>query len=373
LRLEEQVYLMLTWAKKHKSKVICLANSHMLMEAYWNKGFAKVLQTADLVSPDGMPLVWILRLMGFRHQNRVAGMDVFLNLCRLASISNISVFFLGSRQEILDLMKEKVEKDFPFLSIAGMEELPFRPLTLEEDRILIDKVNSSNAGLIFVCLGCPKQENWMAQHKDKINGVMIGVGAVFSVYAGLQARAPNLIRILGFEWLYRLIQDPQRLWTRYRKTIPPFLYLAVKELLGVKKPESLSIETDTEELLEKNNSQDRNIEPESNSNLFQSARIGEILVRQNVVSEACLQEALEEQKKGQDRHNKIGEILVQKGYLDLDELEYYLNEQHIKLGNILLEKNLISHDTLDTILLEQIYRKQGLSLSHHQQLDKQLN
>lgn len=231
LPLKEQVNLMLTWAKKHKSKVICLANSHMLMEAYWNKNFAKVLQTADIVSPDGMPIVWMLKLMGVQHQDRVAGMDVFLNLCHLASNSNISVFFLGSHKEVLDLMKEKLKKDFPFLSIAGMEPLPFRPLTTEEDEALINKVNLSNAGLVFVCLGCPKQENWMAEHKEKIGGVMIGVGAVFAVYAGLKKRAPDVVRLLGLEWLYRLMQDPQRLWSRYRTTIPPFLYLATKELL----------------------------------------------------------------------------------------------------------------------------------------------
>jgi N-acetylglucosaminyldiphosphoundecaprenol N-acetyl-beta-D-mannosaminyltransferase len=373
LRLEEQVYLMLTWAKKHKSKVICLANSHMLMEAYWNRGFAKVLQTADLVSPDGMPIVWMLRLMGVRHQNRVAGMDVFMSICRLASISNISVFCLGSRQEVLDLMKEKLEKEFPFLSIAGMEPLPFRPLTPEEDLVLIDKINSSNAGLIFVCLGCPKQENWMAEHKEKINGVMIGVGAVFSVYAELQKRAPNLIRVLGLEWLYRLIQDPQRLWTRYRKTIPPFLYLAAKELLNSRKPQELLRETNSDELIEEKDSQEINYQQDSNLELLKSARIGEILVRQNVISEACLKEALEEQKNYQDRHYKIGEILLNKGYINLNELEYYLNEQHLKLGNILLEKNLISHDTLDSILLEQVYRKQGLKISQNRQLDTQLN
>ncbi|MGH7999148.1 MAG: WecB/TagA/CpsF family glycosyltransferase [Brasilonema sp.] len=231
LRLDEQIRTMLRWAIARESKTVCVANVHMLMEAYWNPDFGTVLKNADLVTPDGMPLVWMMKFLGARHQERVPGMDVLQASCVLAQKLNVSVYFVGSQTEILSRMRERLNQEFPNLKIAAMEPLPFRPLTSTEDKALIEKINSSGAGLVFVCLGCPKQENWMAQHKDKIHAVMVGLGGVFPVYAGIYKRAPRIVRDLGLEWLYRWIQEPRRLWGRYTKTIPPFLWLAFKQLL----------------------------------------------------------------------------------------------------------------------------------------------
>lgn len=232
LTFENQIQTILKWAIARESKTVCVANVHMLMEAHWNPEFARVLKKADVVTPDGMPLVWMMRRMGARSQDRVAGMDILQRLCQLAQRQNVSVFFLGSQTEILAKMRQRLEQEFPNLKIAAMEALPFRPLTEAEDADLIKKINKSGAGLVFVSLGCPKQENWMAQHKGKIQAVMIGVGGVFPVYAGIHKRAPRLIRELGFEWLYRWIQEPRRLWSRYMTTIPPFMWLATKQLLS---------------------------------------------------------------------------------------------------------------------------------------------
>jgi N-acetylglucosaminyldiphosphoundecaprenol N-acetyl-beta-D-mannosaminyltransferase len=231
LRFDEQIQTMLKWAIAHESRAVCVANVHMLMEAYWSQDFATVLKNADLVTPDGMPLVWMMRLLGARYQDRVAGMDIFMALCQLAQTQNISVFFVGSQTEILSRMRKRLEAEFPQLKIAAMEPLPFRPLTQDEDEALIKRINSSGAGIVLVSLGCPKQESWIAQHKDKIQGVMIGLGGVFPVYAGIQKRAPRIVRDLGLEWLYRVIQEPRRLWRRYVQTIPPFIWLALKQLL----------------------------------------------------------------------------------------------------------------------------------------------
>jgi N-acetylglucosaminyldiphosphoundecaprenol N-acetyl-beta-D-mannosaminyltransferase len=231
LRFNDQIQTIIRWACLRESKAVFVANVHMLMEAHWNPEFATVLSNADLVTPDGMPLVWMLRLLGARNQDRVAGMDIFLALCQFTQSLELSIFFVGSQTEILARMKQRLELEFPRLKIAAMEPLPFRPLTEAEDEDLIHKINSSGAGLVFVSLGCPKQENWIAQHKDKISGVMIGLGGVFPVYAGIHKRAPRVVRELGFEWLYRWIQEPRRLWSRYTKTIPPFIWLAVKQLL----------------------------------------------------------------------------------------------------------------------------------------------
>ncbi len=232
LPFDHQINVIVNWAQERVSKFVCVANVHMLMEAHWNPTFRPILEQADIVTPDGMPLVWMLRLMGFRPQDRVAGMDILLSLCQSASEKGMRVFFVGSTIEILDKMRWRLHQDFPNLQVAGMESLPFRPLTQSEDEALIETINSREVGLVFIALGCPKQEYWMAQHKDRIQAVMIGVGAVFSVYAGLQRRAPTWVRELGLEWLYRLIQEPRRLWKRYIATIPPFIWLAFKQILG---------------------------------------------------------------------------------------------------------------------------------------------
>ncbi|MDX2230520.1 MAG: WecB/TagA/CpsF family glycosyltransferase [Leptolyngbyaceae cyanobacterium bins.349] len=233
-----QIALMTQWAKERRSKAVCVANVHMLIEAHQHPDFATVLRAADLVTPDGMPLVWMLKMLGATNQDRVAGLDILEGLCTAASNSGVSVFFLGSQKVILDQMRARLEQEFPELAIAGMEPLPFRPLTLEEDNELIQHVNASGAGIVFIALGCPKQEVWIAQHKGKINAVMVGLGGAFPVYAGVHKRAPSLVRSMGFEWLYRLIQEPRRLWGRYKGTIPIFIWLACKQLMTVNRQAS---------------------------------------------------------------------------------------------------------------------------------------
>ncbi|MEM9806698.1 MAG: WecB/TagA/CpsF family glycosyltransferase [Cyanobacteria bacterium P01_D01_bin.56] len=230
LPFENQVEIMLGWAKRGLSRMVCVANVHMVMESHWHSDLSSVLESADLVTPDGMPLVWMMRLQGAKNQDRVAGMDIFLSLCRQATEANISVYLLGSTQDVLFKMQARLQKDFPDLKLTGAESLPFRPLTANEDRELIERVNCSGAGLTFVSLGCPKQERWMADHHGKIRSVMVGVGGVFPVYAGLKKHAPKWIRESGLEWLYRLIQEPRRLWKRYWKTIPPFIWLAFQQV-----------------------------------------------------------------------------------------------------------------------------------------------
>jgi N-acetylglucosaminyldiphosphoundecaprenol N-acetyl-beta-D-mannosaminyltransferase len=238
LPFKSQMAVILKWAKHGLSKSVCIANVHMLVEAYGNSYFATVLQQADLVTPDGMPLVWMLKLLGSPKQDRVAGLDVLQALCEQATANDVKVFFLGSQSEILNKMRERLKKEFPDLQIAGMESLPFRPMTAAEDEALVEMLNQSGAGIVFVSLGCPKQEVWMANHKGRVNSVMIGLGGAFPVYAGIHKRAPELVRSAGFEWLYRLLQEPRRLWGRYSSTIPLFIWLACKQLL-IDQPQEL--------------------------------------------------------------------------------------------------------------------------------------
>jgi N-acetylglucosaminyldiphosphoundecaprenol N-acetyl-beta-D-mannosaminyltransferase len=234
LPFREQISLIMRWAKERVGKAVYIANVHMLVEAHKDDQFSNVLSNADLITPDGMPLVWMLKLQGVHHQDRVAGLDVLLSLCERASAEGVSVFFLGSQSAILEKMRIQLEQEFPNLQIAGMEPLPFRPLTPEEDDAIVQKLNQSGAGLLFLSLGCPKQEKWIANHKDRVHMVMLGLGAAFPVYAGIHRRAPNFIRSFGLEWLYRLFQEPKRLSKRYGSTIPLFLWLAIKQLLTSK-------------------------------------------------------------------------------------------------------------------------------------------
>ncbi|MGF1588227.1 MAG: WecB/TagA/CpsF family glycosyltransferase [Pleurocapsa sp.] len=334
---DEQMMLILRWAKTRASKAVCLANVHMLMEAERNASYRKVLHQADLVTPDGKPLVLMLRRLGILHQNQVAGMDVFENLCNLAEKAGISVYFLGSTPEILDKMKRRVSQEYPILKVAGMNSIPFMSvdeIRATRDHQLIEEINNSGAGIIFVCLGCPKQEVWMSQYQGYIKGVMIGVGAVFAMYAGLTPRAPHLIQDAGMEWLYRLIQEPRRLWHRYSSTIPPFIYLASKQLMtpgGAKSLFSGAAMTMDVENLD-----------------FSPAKIGSILMKQNLLSAEELKQALLQQKLNPNL--KLGEILVRNNSLSLSQLKFYLKNQNIKFGQLLVEKKILKQNNLQELL-----------------------
>ena len=334
---EEQMMLILRWAKTRASKAVCLANVHMLMEAERNSWYQEILHQADLVTPDGKPLVLMLRRLGILHQNQVAGMDVFEHLCDLAEKADIPVYFLGSTPEILDRMKQKIHQEYPILKVAGMKSIPFMSvdeIRASKDESLIEEVNNSGAGIVFVCLGCPKQEVWMSQYQGSIKGVMIGVGAVFAMYAGLTPRAPHLVQEAGMEWLYRLAQEPRRLWHRYSSTIPPFLYLASKQLMTPGGAKSLFLGTDTEIDLE-------NLD-------FSPAKIGDILMRQNLLNSEELERALLEQQLNPNL--KLGEILLKNNALSLPQLKFYLKNQNVKFGELLVDKKILKENSLHKLL-----------------------
>jgi len=232
LPFEGYIGCIMDWARLRLSKTVCVANVHMLIEATENPYLASVLKNADLVTPDGMPLVWMLRLLRRSHQDRAAGMDLLEHTCTAASEAGVPVFFVGSNQIILDRMRIRLVHEYPNLIIGGMEPLPFGslPLSEEAERPVIEKIKTTQSGIVFVSLGCPKQEQWMEQHRVQIPAVMVGIGGVFPIYAGFHKHAPRFVQQAGLEWLYRLIQEPGRLWRRYARTIPPFLRLALQQL-----------------------------------------------------------------------------------------------------------------------------------------------
>jgi N-acetylglucosaminyldiphosphoundecaprenol N-acetyl-beta-D-mannosaminyltransferase len=216
-------------ATTRQSDYICVANVHMLVEAYHSPAFADIVNQATLVTPDGKPLTWALKILYGIHQERVAGMDLLPDLLAAAETKKIPVGFYGGTEALLQKTDEQLKIKFPNLSIAKMYSPPFRPLNPDEENSVIQMLNDSGAAIIFVALGCPKQEKWMASMYGKINAVMIGIGGALPVLAGLQKRAPRWMQHVGLEWLYRLGQEPGRLLKRYASTNSLFIYLVMKE------------------------------------------------------------------------------------------------------------------------------------------------
>jgi N-acetylglucosaminyldiphosphoundecaprenol N-acetyl-beta-D-mannosaminyltransferase len=185
-----------------------------------------------MATPDGMPVAWVLRSLGYLGQERINGPDLMDRVCRAAAETRAPVFFYGSTTDTLEKLKGSLKNRFPVLEIAGAYSPPFRALTEKEDAEVVNLINSSGAGIVFVGLGCPKQEIWMAEHKGKINAVMLGVGAAFDFHAGTVKRAPRYMRQAGIEWFHRFLQEPRRLWKRYAVTNTLFIWLILKEFLS---------------------------------------------------------------------------------------------------------------------------------------------
>ena len=212
------------------SAYVCFANVHMLMEARQDSEFNHVVNSADVVTPDGKPVSLLMNSLYAGKQERVCGMDLFPDILKKAAEKKLSVFFYGSSIEVLKSIEKKALNEFPELRIAGYYSPPFRALSFEEDQEVIGMINNAKSDLIFVSLGCPKQEKWMYLHKDKIQGCMLGLGQAFLTYAGFEKRLPVWARNLSLEWLYRLVLEPKRLWKRYLIGNGRFILLAGKTI-----------------------------------------------------------------------------------------------------------------------------------------------
>lgn len=217
-----------TIARENRSEYICIANVHMLVEAKRCDFFASVVNNAVIITPDGKPLTWALRVFHGLRQARVAGMDLLPDILNSASAHAIPVFFYGGSPLLLAETERYLKLNYQSLLVAGMFSPPFRDLTMAEEDEVAAKINSSGAKIVFVVLGCPKQEKWMARMKGKINAVMIGVGGALPVLVGIQRRAPMWMQKSGLEWLYRLRQEPIRLFKRYAVTNAVFCWLFCK-------------------------------------------------------------------------------------------------------------------------------------------------
>ncbi len=220
-------------AQESQSSYICVSNVHMTIEAYQNNDFCNIVNSANIATPDGMPLAKAMKLLYSITQDRVAGMNLMPDLMKISTAKNLSVFLYGSTDDTLAKIVSKAKVEFPNLEL-NIYSPPFRSMTDSEKEDIVTMINQKNPDFVFVALGCPKQEKWMAEHKGKIKSCMIGLGGAFEVYAGIKDRAPQWMQDYSLEWVYRLVQDPKRLWKRYLITNILFIFLLLIQIIKVR-------------------------------------------------------------------------------------------------------------------------------------------
>jgi N-acetylglucosaminyldiphosphoundecaprenol N-acetyl-beta-D-mannosaminyltransferase len=233
------VELVRYWAQHRNQQVessaryICVVPVYGIVMAHRDSEMSGVLNSADIATPDGMPVVWAMRSLGTTAQQRVRGPSLMLELCRDAAKRGTKIFLYGGRETTLPILENNLRSWFPGLIIAGRYSPPFRPLTESENLDVQERIRRSDADLVFVGIGMPKQERWMYDHRQCFPGVtMIGVGAAFDFYSGRTRQAPSWMQHAGLEWLFRLLMEPRRLWRRYLMISPGFFPLWFKQWWG---------------------------------------------------------------------------------------------------------------------------------------------
>jgi len=222
------------WISARARQYVCFTTVHGVMETLTDQSLQHVFNEGFAV-PDGMPLVWLGQLRG-HWARRVYGPDVMLALCARAAEAGWPVFFLGGAEGVAERLAEALRRSCPGLRVAGAVGPPFRKPTPDEEQALVERLNASGAELVFVGLGCPKQEKWMADHRERLTApALLGVGAAFDFHTGRMPQAPRWMMRAGLEWLYRLLQEPRRLWRRYLILNPLFLAHVVLQTLGLRR------------------------------------------------------------------------------------------------------------------------------------------
>jgi len=235
LNMRQALDIVDQWIAQRRPHYVCVTTMHGVMESQRDKDLRRIHNTAGLVTPDGMPLVWLSRLRGFPHVERVYGPDLMLALCSGSVAMGYRHFFYGGARDVADRLAANLRRRIPELLVAGIYSPPFRPLTAEEDERIVEMINETNPDIVWVGLGTPKQEHWMAKHVGRLRApALIGVGAAFDYHAGLKRQAPRWMRGSGLEWSFRLLTEPRRLWSRYLINGPLFLSLLLLQTLGVK-------------------------------------------------------------------------------------------------------------------------------------------
>jgi N-acetylglucosaminyldiphosphoundecaprenol N-acetyl-beta-D-mannosaminyltransferase len=221
----------LAWAGRGESRYVCCGTVNNVMEARRSPDYRVVMDQADLVTSDGMPLVWMLRWLGTRSATRVYGPDLMGLLLKASEDAGIQVGFYGGTDAVLARLVTTVKQLFTDLKVVYAEAPPFRAPTPEEDRRTTQAIQDAGVRILFVGLGSPKQDRWMHAHKDRVQAVMLGVGQAFDLLSGAKPQAPRWMQSRGLEWTFRLATEPRRLWRRYLSQNPKFVFLALAQLL----------------------------------------------------------------------------------------------------------------------------------------------
>lgn len=220
---------------------VCVTGVHGVMEAQSDSEFKKILNNSLLTTPDGMPMVWVGRLQGFRQIDRVYGPDLMLEVCRLSEERGYTHFFYGGKEGTAEKLACALRKRYPSLNVVGSNTPPFRPLNSAEECALREHVTKTRPDFIWVGLSTPKQERFMADHIDALDcTLMLGVGAAFDIHTGMTKDAPRWIKRAGLQWVHRLVQEPARLWRRYLVNNPKFIFKIALQLLTRRVPLDLS-------------------------------------------------------------------------------------------------------------------------------------
>jgi len=222
------------WVMQRERKYVTVTPAHAVMDAYHDPELRRIFNASGMTTPDGMSVVWLLRLHGYRNVSRVYGPDLILETCRAGLDAGYRHFLYGGEEGVADSLATHLCARFSALKIVGTHTPPFRELTDDEDRIVVERINDAHPDIVWVGLSTPKQERWMAAHLGRIEApVMIGVGAAFDFLSGRKPQAPRWMQRSGIEWLFRLATEPRRLWPRYRQ-YPAFVFLAAAQLLGLR-------------------------------------------------------------------------------------------------------------------------------------------
>jgi N-acetylglucosaminyldiphosphoundecaprenol N-acetyl-beta-D-mannosaminyltransferase len=222
------------WVDERHGRMVCVCSVHPVMVAADDSTFDAVMRSADLVTADGMPLVWALRLLGSADATRVYGPDLTLSVCGWAAAHGVPVGFYGSTPLVVERLIINLRQRYPALKVAYQYSPPFRSLTEDERDAELRDIRESGARILFIGLGCPKQERWMAERRDELDVVMLGVGAAFDYLAGTLRRPPAWLQHAGLEWLFRLLLEPRRLWRRYLRNNPRFVVRFARQYLAVR-------------------------------------------------------------------------------------------------------------------------------------------
>lgn len=206
---------------------ICVSNVHTTVTAYEDEEYCNVQNGGILAIPDGGPLSSVGHKRGFKNMKRTTGPSLMGEIFKISASKGYRHYFYGSTDKTLEMLYSVLIENYPGIQIVGMYSPPFRPMTVDEDKVIVDRINETKPDFVWVGLGAPKQEKWMAGHQGKVNGLMIGVGAGFDYYAGNIRRAPEWMQRSNLEWVYRLMQDPKRLFKRYFQTNAKYIWNAM--------------------------------------------------------------------------------------------------------------------------------------------------